>query len=88
MTMKTARNGHQSAEAFDYFVVRLSRMPDYPARLAGVVERLGSSEKRWFGGGDHLLWLMTAWPDEASAGTALHPDQRGSASREREEAAR
>lgn len=46
---------------FEYFVLRLSRSPGGPGRLSGVVERLGSGEKRWFETGEQLVRLVSAW---------------------------
>jgi hypothetical protein len=45
---------------FDYFMVRITRTDD-PARLAGLVERLGTGEKRSFTTGEQLLGLVEAW---------------------------
>ncbi len=48
---------------FEYFVVRLSRSGTEPGRVAGLIERLGSGEKRRFNTGEHLLRLVTFWSE-------------------------
>lgn len=48
---------------FEYFVVRLSRSSGEPARVSGLIERLGSGEKRCFNTGEHLLRLVTFWSE-------------------------
>ncbi len=53
------------ADRFDYFMVRVTRTED-DARLTGLVERLGTGEKRSFGSGQQLLWLVGAWTDAHS----------------------
>jgi hypothetical protein len=45
-------------ERFEYFMVRVTRSAHHPDRLAGLVERLGSDEKRSFDTGEQLLWLV------------------------------
>lgn len=59
---------------FDYFMVRVTRTADEEP-LAGLVERLGTGEKRSFSTGQQLLGLVAAWsvahsnlqaPDEPS----------------------
>jgi hypothetical protein len=45
-------------ERFEYFMLRLTRSAYYPERLAGLVERLGSGEKRSFDTGEELLRLV------------------------------
>jgi hypothetical protein len=48
---------------FEYFVVRLSRSGSEPGRVSGLIERLGSGEKRWFNTGEQLLRLVTFWSE-------------------------
>jgi hypothetical protein len=48
-------------ERFDYFMVRLSRTDREPERLAGLIERLGSGEKRSFETGEQLIRLVGGW---------------------------
>lgn len=50
---------------FDYFMVRITRTEE-PARLAGLVERLGTGEKRSFSTGEQLLGLVAGWADPGS----------------------
>jgi hypothetical protein len=54
---------HQTSLGFEYFVVRLSRSVSEPDRVSGLVERLGSGEKRSFSTGEHLLQLVTFWSE-------------------------
>jgi len=54
-------------DQFSYYMIRLRRhSPSAEARaepLAGVVERLGSGEKRGFTDGEELLRLLTDWTE-------------------------
>jgi hypothetical protein len=45
-------------ERFEYFMVRLTRSPREPDRVAGLVERLGSGQKRTFDTGEQLVRLV------------------------------
>jgi hypothetical protein len=45
---------------FDYFMIRVTRTED-AAQLAGLVERLGTGEKRTFNTGQQLLGLVAEW---------------------------
>jgi hypothetical protein len=49
-------------DGYSYFVVRLARLDADPNRLSGLIERLGSGEKRTFDDQDQLLRLFTSWP--------------------------
>lgn len=46
---------------FDYFVIRLRRSAAEPGLFAGLVERLGSGEKRAFSTAEHLIALVAGW---------------------------
>lgn len=46
------------AERFEYFMVRLTRSASEPDRVAGLVERLGSGQKRSFDTGEELVRLV------------------------------
>ncbi len=48
-----------TSERFEYFMIRLRRSDKDPERLAGLVERLGSGEKRSFDTGEQLLRLVS-----------------------------
>lgn len=66
-------------ERFSYFMIRVAQ-PDAesatPAgRLAGVIERLASGEKRTFDGADELLLLVTAWPDGGTPAAPADADE-------------
>lgn len=50
---------------FDYYMVRVTRTEE-PAHLAGLVERLGTGEKRSFSSGEQLLGLVATWADPDS----------------------
>jgi hypothetical protein len=47
---------------FDYFMVRVTRTGN-DAVLAGLIERLGTGEKRTFGSEQQLLDLLASWSD-------------------------
>jgi hypothetical protein len=49
------------SERFEYFMIRLSRSDKHPERMAGLVERLGSGEKRSFETGDQLIQMVGGW---------------------------
>lgn len=57
-------------ERFEYFMIRLTRSEHDPERVAGLVERLGSGEKRSFESGDQLLQMVGGW---FSFSLNLHP---------------
>jgi hypothetical protein len=44
-----------------YFLVRVRRTPDTPGELSGLVERLGSGEKRPFRTGEELARVVAEW---------------------------
>jgi hypothetical protein len=46
------------SERFEYFMIRITRTDKDPDRVAGLVERLGSGEKRSFETGDQLLHMV------------------------------
>ena len=46
------------AERFEYFMVRLTRNPSEPDRVAGLVERLSSGQKRSFDTAEQLVRLV------------------------------
>jgi hypothetical protein len=48
-------------EHFHYFMIRLARSSAEPERLSGLVECIGSGEKRTFGTGEELIHLFTSW---------------------------
>jgi hypothetical protein len=50
-----------TSERFEYFMIRLTRSDKDPERVAGLVERLGSGEKRSFETGDQLLRMVGGW---------------------------
>lgn len=45
-------------ERFEYFMVRVTRSAHDPERVAGLVELLGSGEKRSFSSGEQLVRLV------------------------------
>jgi hypothetical protein len=53
--------GDDGTERFDYFMIRLSRSDREPYRVAGLIERLGSGEKRSFETGEQLIRLVGGW---------------------------
>jgi len=52
-------------EQFAYFMIRVRREPTGApgGRLAGIVERLASGEKRSFDTGAELLDVVTGWAE-------------------------
>lgn len=46
---------------FDYFMIRISQRRGDPERIVGLIERLGTGEKRSFETGAQLLKLVAAW---------------------------
>lgn len=50
-----------TTERFEYFMIRLTRSDSHPERVAGMVERLDSGEKRSFSTGDQLLRTIGGW---------------------------
>ena len=67
------------SDGFDYFVIRVSRSAAHPERVAGLVERLGSGEKRVFETAEHLAALVSGWTvaSEAGGGPAADSAQAG-----------
>lgn len=47
-----------ASERFEYFMLRLTRSALEPDRVAGLIERLGSGEKRSFDTGEQLVRLV------------------------------
>jgi len=58
MTSHEPGRGEAGHERFEYFMVRITRSPSEPGRVAGLVERLGSGEKRSFDTGEQLAQLV------------------------------
>jgi len=50
-----------TSERFEYFMIRVTRSDKDPDRVSGLVERLGSGEKRSFETGDQLLRMVGGW---------------------------
>jgi hypothetical protein len=61
---------------FDYFVVRLNRTDPNADRITGLVERLGSGEKKPFDTAEHLTRLISTW---TASGFAADPGPAGQA---------
>jgi hypothetical protein len=55
------QDSETTSERFEYFMVRLTRSDKDPERVAGLVERIGSGEKRSFETGDQLLRMVGGW---------------------------
>ncbi len=56
-----ADHGTTTSERFEYFMIRVTRSDKDPDRVSGLVERLGSGEKRTFETGDQLLRMVGGW---------------------------
>ncbi|HEY8198085.1 MAG TPA: hypothetical protein VIG04_13985 [Gemmatimonadales bacterium] len=54
-------HGTTTSERFEYFMIRVTRSDKDPDRVSGLVERLGSGEKRSFETGDQLLRMVGGW---------------------------
>ena len=54
----------RAGERFEYFMVRVTRFEEHPDRVSGLIERLGSGEKRSFDTGEHLAQLVGAWSND------------------------
>lgn len=53
----------RESNGFSYFMIRLS---PGAGEVSGVVERIGTGEKRTFASGQELVTLVSGWP-------AVHP---------------
>ena len=56
----------RAGERFEYFMVRVTRVEGDPDRVSGMIERLGSGEKRSFDTGEHLAQLVGAWSNDVN----------------------
>ncbi len=62
MSLHPPDDGHgTTSERFDYFMIRVTRSDNDRDRVSGLVERLGSGEKRSFETGDQLLRMVGGW---------------------------
>lgn len=61
MTSSESDHPVEPPDRLDYFMIRLARRDDHPERVAGLVERLATGEKRGFATADQLVRLVTAW---------------------------
>ncbi len=50
-----------TSERFEYFMIRVTRSDKDPERVSGLLERLGSGEKRSFETGNQLLQMVGGW---------------------------
>jgi hypothetical protein len=63
MSLHPPDDDHGTSERFEYFMIRVTRSYKDPDRVSGLVERLGSGEKRSFQTGDQLLRMVGGWFD-------------------------
>ena len=61
MTSSESDHAREGSERLDYFMIRLARRERDPDRVAGLVERLATGEKRGFDTADELIRLVVAW---------------------------
>ena len=61
MTSSESDHGLEGPERLDYYMIRLTRWEGDPDRVAGLVERLATGERRGFNNADQLVRLVTAW---------------------------
>lgn len=66
MTSSESSDDLDRRERLDYFMVRLARREHEPDRLAGLVERLATGEKRAFDSADELVRLVGEWDSSGS----------------------
>ena len=70
-----------TSERFEYFMIRVTRSDHQPERVAGLVERLGSGEKRTFETGEQLLQMVGKGigfsPNLQPATGGRNPDEYG-----------
>jgi hypothetical protein len=50
----------RTPDSFEYYMLRLTRSASEPGRVAGLIERLGSGQKRSFDTGEQLVRLVCA----------------------------
>lgn len=62
MTIRQPESNEADAPGLGYFVVRVRRLPGTPiGEVTGVVERLGTGEKRPFRSGAELSQIIEEW---------------------------
>jgi hypothetical protein len=61
MTGSESDCAFEDPERLDYFMIRLARWEHAPDRVAGLVERLATGEKRQFETVHQLVRLVLAW---------------------------
>jgi hypothetical protein len=66
MTTSESEHGLDGPERLDYFMIRLARREGEPQRVAGLIERLATGERRGFDTADQLVRLVMAWEDPRS----------------------
>jgi hypothetical protein len=66
MTSSESDCAREGSERLDYFMIRLARRERDPDRVAGLVERLATGEKRGFDTADELIRLVVAWDGPGS----------------------
>ena len=75
-------HGTTTVERFEYFMIRVTRSDRDPDRISGLLERLGTGEKRPFETGDQLLRMVGGWFESSlklqSATGHRNPDGAGS----------
>jgi hypothetical protein len=59
MTHEPAEEGG-TPDSFEYYMLRLTRSARDPDRVTGLIERLGSGQKRTFDTGEQLVRLVCA----------------------------
>ena len=66
MTSSESDHAREAFERLDYFMIRLARRECDPDRVAGMVERLATGEKRGFETAYELIQLVIAWDTPGS----------------------
>ena len=66
MTSSESDHGLDGPERLDYYMIRLTRREGDPDRVAGLVERLATGERRGFDTADQLVRLVRSWEDPST----------------------
>ncbi|MBI4419801.1 MAG: hypothetical protein HY560_03180 [Gemmatimonadetes bacterium] len=67
MTEQEPSQSEGQYSGFSYFMIRVQRpVPARPATVSGLIERLGTGDKRQFSSERELLALLRTWPADPS----------------------
>lgn len=79
MTGQEPPEGEGRYTEFSYFMIRVQRpVPARPATVSGLIERLGTGDKRQFFSERELLALLRTWPvDPTNVVSRRDPSKSG-----------